>query len=138
MDTRRYLTALAVITVLGAPVVAFAHQQGMGSGGHPTGTQQAHTPGLHFGRDTNRWGPRPGFTQPETIADGMGGEVTIQCPCDLVRDPFKRHVVGGVPENQEFQLIPGVRDQREIDQGGQILGVNPSTVAGEITIMDVT
>jgi hypothetical protein len=36
MDTRRYLIALAMTTVLGAPVVAFSDTPGHG-GSHPTG-----------------------------------------------------------------------------------------------------
>jgi hypothetical protein len=135
MGTRRYLIALAMTTVLGAPVVAFANEH-MGGGSHPTGTQQAHTLGLHFGRDTNRWGPFLSQRQPATIgSDPVINRQYVACPCDVVRDPFKRRIFGGVPENLENELKLGVIDQSIVDH--RISGViyNTDDLAMEQDLM---
>jgi hypothetical protein len=125
------LTCASLITYTDGST-AFASPAGCGGGGHPTGTRQASTGGLHFGRDTDRWGPGLSQTQPGDIGDLGSGFIHMQCPCDVVRDPFNKHIIGGNPENLEGKLVQGVKDERAFDAGHGLLD---NTFAQESNLM---
>jgi hypothetical protein len=119
--TRAFIIAA---TLVAGASLAYASPPGLGSG-HPTGTRQASVGGFHFGRDVPGWGPHFKKLKPATIGDPIDGQFVMSCPCDAVRDPFKRRVVGGVPENLESNttiLPPGLRqavtNQRGTDANG--------------------
>jgi hypothetical protein len=71
------------------------------------------------------WGPNFKNLKSATIGDPMEGQFVMSCPCDAVRDPFKRRTVGGVPENLESTktilppgLVQSVTNQRGTDANG--------------------
>jgi hypothetical protein len=57
----------------------------LGAGSHPA-TRTTAAPNLHFGPDTNRWGPNLSHRKPATIGDVNVDQQTIACPRDMAGD----------------------------------------------------
>jgi hypothetical protein len=130
MDTRRYLIALAMTTVLGAPVVAFSETPGHG-GSHPTGFGASVA--AQAGLQGNRWGPHntiafggrtddvgPGLRHDGPLTYSFEGTtVTDPCPCVVAHDPFRRRL-GGVPISDTRTLRDGVSIETLLDKTGKL------------------
>jgi hypothetical protein len=70
-----------------------------------------------FGNPTRGWGPFEVNKQPGTFLNGVGGFTTFACPCIVAYDPFNKHINGGTPIVNAKEMVRGVGERIQFDQG---------------------